>query len=98
MVRTRRWGLASGAAAVVLLAFVVSGFGRTPTPERLLRVCADPNNLPFSNDRTQGFENRLADLIASDLHARVAYTWWAQRRSYLRQTLTAGLCDVMPGV
>jgi mxaJ protein len=65
---------------------------------RELRVCADPNNLPFSNRAEQGFENRLVDLIAKDLHATVRYTWWAQRRGNLRETLNAGECDLVPGI
>jgi mxaJ protein len=63
-----------------------------------LRVCADPNNLPFSNERQEGFENRLASLVAADLGATVEYTWWAQRRGFLRNTLNAGLCDVVMGL
>ncbi|HEU4629778.1 MAG TPA: substrate-binding domain-containing protein [Gemmatimonadaceae bacterium] len=63
-----------------------------------LRVCADPNNLPFSNDRRQGFENRLAELVARDLGLRVEYVWWAQRRGFVRNTLRAGRCDVIMGV
>jgi mxaJ protein len=65
---------------------------------QLLRVCADPNNLPFSNARGEGFENALAELVAADLHRRVTYTWWAQRRGFIRNTLRAGLCDVVMGV
>jgi len=65
---------------------------------RELRVCADPNNLPFSNIRQEGFENKLADLIARDMHAKVRYTWWAQRRGFFRNTLNAGKCDVVMGV
>jgi mxaJ protein len=65
---------------------------------RVLRVCADPNNLPFSNSRLEGFENRLADLVAADLHASVEYTWWAQRRGYVRHTIASGACDVLMGV
>jgi mxaJ protein len=61
-------------------------------------VCADPNNLPFSNRREQGFENALASLVAHELHARLKYVWWAQRRGNVRETLKAGLCDVIPGV
>ena len=62
-----------------------------------LRVCSDPNNLPFSNKDGAGFENRLAEMIARDLHTTVQYTWWAQRRGFLRSTLNAGLCDVVLG-
>ena len=80
---------------MVLLAAVASGFGRKTDA---LRVCADPNNLPFSDQKRQGFENRLADLLARDLGTTVEYTWWAQRRGFLRSTLNAGLCDVVMGI
>lgn len=65
---------------------------------RELRVCADPNNLPFSNQAGEGFENRLAELIAREMGARVRYTWWAQRRGFVRNTLRAGDCDLVAGV
>jgi mxaJ protein len=72
---------------------------RVPGPEsRILRVCADPNNLPFSNRRREGFENKIVELVARELHATVRYTWWAQRRGFVRNTLGAGECDVLPGV
>ena len=67
-------------------------------PAGVLRVCADPNNLPFSNQRGEGFENKLAELLGKDLGERVEYTWWAQRRGFFRNTLKAGLCDVVIGV
>jgi len=67
-------------------------------PPHVLRVCADPNNLPFSNRRGEGFENKLAELLAKDLGSKVEYTWWAQRRGFLRNTLLAGLCDVVIGL
>ncbi|MER0236648.1 substrate-binding domain-containing protein [Fulvimarina sp. MAC8] len=62
-----------------------------------LRVCADPNNLPFSNAEEEGFENKLADLVADELGTKVEYTWWAERRGFLRNTLNAGACDVVMG-
>ena len=65
---------------------------------RALRVCADPNNLPFSNAKEQGFENALAQLVARDFGQKVEYTWWPQRRGFVRQTLNAGTCDVIMGV
>ena len=72
---------------------------RVASPEsRVLRVCADPNNLPFSNERQEGFENKLAEIIARELRAELRYTWWAQRRGFIRNTLGAGLCDVLLGV
>jgi mxaJ protein len=63
-----------------------------------LRVCADPNNLPFSNNRLEGFENKIANVIAADLGMDVEYTWWAQRRGFVRNTLKAGKCDVILGI
>lgn len=65
---------------------------------RLLRVCADPNNMPFTNRAGEGFENRLAELVAAEMHADLQYTWWAQRRGFIRNTLKAGSCDVVMGV
>jgi len=65
---------------------------------RELRVCADPNNLPFSNQARAGFENKLIDLVARDLNATVVYEWWAQRRGNVRETLKAGRCEVIPGI
>ena len=67
-------------------------------PSRVLRVCADPNNLPFSNQRLEGFENRIAELVADALDARIEYVWWAQRRGFVRNTLQEGRCDVVLGV
>src|SRR5436190_22081100 len=67
-------------------------------PSRELRVCADPNNLPFSNKQLEGFENKIADLVGRDLHASIAYTWWAQRRGFVRNTIGSGTCDVLMGV
>ena len=63
-----------------------------------LRVCADPNNLPFSNLRGEGLENALARLVARDLHRELSYTWWPQRRGFVRNTLKAGVCDLVMGV
>ena len=63
-----------------------------------LRVCADPNNLPFSDQAGQGFENKIIALIGRDLGDTVDYTWWAQRRGYIRHTLKADICDIWSGV
>jgi mxaJ protein len=63
-----------------------------------LRVCADPNNLPFSNRDEAGFENKLAVMVSEHFGQRVSYTWWAQRRGFIRNTLKAGKCDVVMGV
>jgi mxaJ protein len=92
----RRLRAALGAALLALAAG--GGSPAAPTPERTLRVCADPNNLPFSNDRGEGFENRIAELVARDRGASLRYTWWAQRRGFFRNTLAAGQCDLVVGV
>ncbi|MBS0419524.1 MAG: quinoprotein dehydrogenase-associated putative ABC transporter substrate-binding protein [Proteobacteria bacterium] len=63
-----------------------------------LAVCADPNSLPLSNQKLQGFENVIAALIATDLHRTVRYTWYPMRRGFLRKTLNARLCDVVMGL
>jgi len=63
-----------------------------------LRVCADPNNLPYSNEAGEGFENALARLVAADMGKRVAYTWWPERENFLSKTLQAGDCDVVMSV
>ncbi|HWH17112.1 MAG TPA: substrate-binding domain-containing protein [Allosphingosinicella sp.] len=80
------------------LLLVTLALAASPAPDRELRVCADPNNLPFSNEAGEGFENKLIDLVAADLGATVRYTWWAQRRGNVRETLNEGLCDLIPGV
>ncbi len=64
----------------------------------VLRVCADPNNLPFSNEQGQGFENKLAELVASKLGDALEYTWWAERKSFVKNSLEAGRCDVIMGL
>jgi quinoprotein dehydrogenase-associated probable ABC transporter substrate-binding protein len=76
-------------------AVLASAVAMAAEPVRELRVCGDPNNLPFSNQRLEGLENRIADIIAKDLHASVRYTWLSQRGSFIRKTLTAGECDLI---
>jgi mxaJ protein len=66
--------------------------------ERMFTVCADPNNMPFSNRRGEGLENKLAELVASDLDAKLQYVWWSQRRGWMRETLGQGKCDAWMGV
>jgi quinoprotein dehydrogenase-associated probable ABC transporter substrate-binding protein len=98
--RARRLALAVAALGAVIAIAAIGHRANTARaasrPE--LRVCSDPNNLPFSNERREGFENRMAELIAKDLGARVEYTWWAQRRGFIRNTVNEGLCDVVMGV
>ncbi|RAK50789.1 substrate-binding domain-containing protein [Phenylobacterium deserti] len=80
---------------VLLCLTTLAGCAREP---KALRVCADPNNLPFSNRAGEGFENKLVELAAKELGRKVEYTWWAQRRGYVRNTLKDDRCDVWPGV
>jgi mxaJ protein len=82
------------------LAVLLFATAASPAPEarRTLRVCADPNNLPFSNRAGEGLENRLAALIAADLGADVETAWWPQRRGFIRHTLKERRCDVVLGV
>jgi len=63
-----------------------------------LRVCADPNNMPFSNDRGAGFENKIATLVAHELGRPLEYFWLPQRRGFVRNSLNAQRCDVVIGV
>lgn len=65
---------------------------------RELRVCADPDNLPYSDRAKGGFENRIAALVARDLGADVAYYWLPQWRGYARKTLKQHRCDLIPGI
>jgi quinoprotein dehydrogenase-associated probable ABC transporter substrate-binding protein len=71
---------------------------RAPAPRKLvLQVSADPNNLPFTNDRLEGFENRIAAILAEELGTDLEYSWRAQRRGFFRQALKEGECDVVMG-
>ena len=96
-------------ALAAMLAVATAGKSQPPAPQstgfrapardsRELWVCADPNNLPFSNEREQGFENKIAALIARDLGKTLRYFWEPQRRGFVRTTLNAGNCDVIIGV
>jgi len=81
--------------AIVPVARPAASTARGALP--VLKVCADPDNLPFSNGRGEGFENRIAELVARDLHETVQYRWMPQRRGFIR-TLKAGECDLVIGV
>src|SRR5499433_492103 len=64
---------------------------------KVLRVCADPRNMPFSNEKGEGFENKLAELVAQKLGKSLAYTWYPQAPGFVRNTLGAYKCDVIMG-
>ena len=67
-------------------------------PRRVLRVAADPNNLPFSNEKLEGIENKLAALVARELDADVEYVWRAQRRGFFRHAFKEDGCELVMGV
>jgi mxaJ protein len=96
-----RWKKVARALSAVLVLAIFAGAGNrqstTREPHRL-RVCADPNNLPFSNAQQQGFENALSRLIARELGDTLEYYWWPQRRAWVRHTVGANRCDVAIGV
>lgn len=78
--------------AVLLLA------GLAAAQPRTLSVCADPANLPFSNRAQQGFENRIAELLARDLHATLRYQWQRMGRGFVRDYLAGAQCDLIIGI
>ena len=81
---------------VLLMAAVLSSsaaFAQEP-----LRVCADPNNLPFSDSSGGGFENKIATMVADELRRPLVFVWRAQRRGFLREGVNAGECDLVTGV
>jgi mxaJ protein len=78
-------------AAVLLLATAAHA-------QDTLRVCANPNNLPFSNAKGEGLENKLAELVAGDLGETVSYTWTNEHEHFVKKTIAAGKCDVLMGV
>jgi quinoprotein dehydrogenase-associated probable ABC transporter substrate-binding protein len=72
-------------------------FGLELVDPNVMRVCADPHNLPFSNEQGEGFENKFAELLAQKLDRKLAYTWYPQSVGFVRNTLGAHRCDVIPG-
>ena len=93
--RSRAGGLALGllAASAAALAALPGATGTGP-----LRVCADPDNAPFSRADRTGFENRLATMVAESLGTNAEFYWWPQRRGFVRNTLDAKVCDVVMGM
>lgn len=94
-------GIHAAACAAIVIATLGAFLSLSAAPAlaeaAALRVCSDPNNLPFSNARREGFENRIAELVARDLGRRVEYVWMPQRRGFLREGLGAGRCDLIAG-
>jgi len=84
------------ALGTLLMTWTLIAFA--PGAQRPLRVCADPNNLPFSNAHGDGFENKIATLVARELGRPLEYFWLPQRRGFIRNSLSADRCDVVIGV
>jgi quinoprotein dehydrogenase-associated probable ABC transporter substrate-binding protein len=84
-------------AALVTSARAAEGHRVDLVNRTALRVCADPANMPFSNDKGEGFENKIADIVAAELKVPVEYTWFPQATGFIRQTLFAKRCDIVMG-
>jgi len=86
-------------ATALCVLFLGSGFAQD---QKQFRVCADPENLPFSNEKLEGFENKIAELLAKEFNAPLSYVWWGQRHGFIRNTMNATLkearCDIVIGV
>ena len=102
----RRWLLMS--LAVVALTLTQQDQSRAQVPEgtdlsielvdpNVFRVCADPRNLPFSNEKGEGFENKLAELFAEKLQKKLDYMYFPQATGFVKMTLGAHRCDVIMG-
>ena len=103
-------GFSPGITLLCVAAVSVSVFAGAEAPayeqssqaKPRFRVCADPQNMPFSNDKLEGFENRIAELIARDFGGTPSYIWWGQRQGFIRNTINAmleeGRCDIVIGV
>jgi mxaJ protein len=94
----------SGFLSVLCLVCAWSAPGGVAAAEETkpFKVCADPENMPFSNRQLQGFENKIASVIAKELGASPSYVWWGQRRGFIRNTMNATLkearCEIVIGV
>jgi mxaJ protein len=93
------------AAALLALLTAPGQALAAPGDDRVLRVCEDPNNLPFSNRAGEGFENKVVELLAAELGWKLEYTWFPQRMGFIRNTLRGRepdsdrfKCDLVPGV
>jgi mxaJ protein len=78
----------------VVLFCAATGFASSPP----LKVCADPDNLPFSNRQAQGFDNKIAELLAKDLGRQILFVWQRAGRGFIRENLNKGVCDALVGI
>lgn len=93
--------LGRASAALGLMVSMAAPAGAVDTSnlvsETQFRVCADPANMPFSNEAGEGFENKIAELLAAKLDRELSYTWFPQATGFVRNTLRAAKCDVIIG-
>jgi quinoprotein dehydrogenase-associated probable ABC transporter substrate-binding protein len=89
----------------VMLIWSLSALNSLADERKALKVCADPNSMPLSDQKLEGYENRIAEVLAADLGIGVEYTWFPQRRGFVRNTLRAEdpdnggyKCDLIIGV
>ena len=99
----RRLAGVAAASVVALVAALGSvahaaATGRQALATNRLRVCADPANLPYSNRALEGFENRVAELVAEELGLEASYTWYPQTTGFVRNTLRLRACDLVSGI
>ena len=90
-----------GLSTIAVVAFAAGGASAQVVPDLVsrtaLRVCADPANMPFSDRSEQGFENKIADIVADQLKRPVRYLWAPSGPGFSRNTLNADLCDIVMG-
>jgi mxaJ protein len=85
------------AAFAIVLFALAAGLGFAQ-PKKPLRICADPDNPPFSSRVTPGFDNRIASLIAHDLGRKPVFIWTRERRGFMREQFNRNVCDILMGV
>jgi len=100
MTERNPWCRVAAGIAVLALAVPASGpWADAPdlVSSETLRVCADPHNLPYSNDKEEGYENKIAQIIGADLGRKVTYVWFPQVVGFVRNTLRKNDCDLVMG-
>ncbi len=85
-------------SATSTYAVAAEGTTREAISTNTLRVCADPGNMPFSNEHKEGFENKIIELVATKLKRPVQYTWFPQTVGFVRNTLRIRECDLISGI
>lgn len=94
--RTLSMAAAIGMAGAGLLPLSLDAQTLRPNVEKagVIRVCADPDNMPLSNQKGEGFEQKIAELIAQDWKAKIEYAWWPVRRGFFSRALNGRYCDI----